>query len=334
MANVLALIEISAEGGIANSAPAVIAAAAKLGTPVAVLAARPGEGTRFVARLGEFGAQQVFLVESDRAGAVLAAAQTAALESAARELSPSAVVAANSVESREAAARFAVRCGAGLLADAVDVMVTADGTPATSHSVFGGAYNVQATVPGRLSVITLRQGALEDRAPAATPEVTTVSLDVEAGNAAVIEQVHPTAADSSRPPLRGAAAVVSGGRGLGSKENFVLVEQLADALGAAVGASRAAVDAGYVPQSYQVGQTGVAVSPQLYVALGISGAIQHRAGMQTSKTIVAINKDEDAPIFDVADFGIVGDVFTVVPQLIEALGDRAKNAGALSAQAN
>jgi electron transfer flavoprotein alpha subunit len=244
-----------------------------------------------------------------------------ALSGAVDAYGPAAVLTANSVDGREAAARLAVRVGGSVLADVVQVR-SDNGTVVAQHSVFGGAYTVESVVEGGLPILTIRQGAIEGQAPAATADLQTVSLDAREGVVAIIDQFNDDAAVSARPELRTASTVVSGGRGLGSSENFVLVEQLADTLGAAVGASRAAVDAGYIAQTAQVGQTGVSVSPQLYIALGISGAIQHRAGMQTAKTIVAINKDEDAPIFEVADFGIVGDVFTVVPKLIEAVKAR------------
>jgi electron transfer flavoprotein alpha subunit len=318
MSKVLVLIEVS-DGQIANTAAGLLAAASRLGEPVAVLAAKPGSDLG--AQLGSLGAAEVYLAETDQAGQLLVTPDVDALASAVEALQPSAVLLGNSPDGRDAAARLAVRTGGALLVDAVDVRLDGDRVVAT-HSVFGGAYSVDAAVEGGLAIVTIRQGAIEGKAEPASGAVTTVPLTVDGSASAVIDAVNPATEVSSRPELRGATRVVSGGRGLGSAEAFELVEQLADTLGAAVGASRAAVDAGYIPQTHQVGQTGITVAPQLYVALGISGAIQHRAGMQTAKTIVAINKDGDAPIFDIADFGIVGDVFTVVPQLIDAIKAR------------
>ena len=316
---ILVLIDVDPAGDAASSTAGLIGAASTIGAPVALVVG----GTPAAADAAAAAGAQVVLTAAGDA-TVLTVPVVDALQSAFERVRPDAVLISNSITGRDVAGRFAVRERLALSVDAVGVSRDDEGIVA-HHSVYGGAYLTESAPTFGAPVITVRQGAIDARAEVvAAPvveELAVTGSGAVTASAGLIEAVEQA---SSRPELRGAARVVSGGRGLASKEKFVLVEELADALGAAVGASRAAVDAGYIPQSHQVGQTGVSVSPQLYVALGISGAIQHRAGMQTSKTIVAINKDGDAPIFDVADFGIVGDLFTVVPQVISLLEARKK----------
>ncbi len=321
MTTALVHIDLTADGAPADSTAALLGAAAALGEPVAVVAVAPGTDTSTLASaLGRLGAARVVVAEATEVGSVIATPQVSALAAAIDREQPSVVLLAHSIESRDVAGRLAVRVGGALAWDAVDVAADGDRVVAT-HSLFGGAYATTSMVEGGLPIITVRQGSIDARAAAvASPAVEMLSVEVT-GAVATVESSTPVR-PSGRPELRTAKVVVAGGRGLGSPERFALVEQLADALGGAVGASRAAVDAGYIAPAAQVGQTGTTVAPDLYIALGISGAIQHKAGMQTAKTIVAINTDASAPIFEVADFGIVGDVFQVVPQLLSALESR------------
>ncbi|HVQ89469.1 MAG TPA: electron transfer flavoprotein subunit alpha/FixB family protein [Mycobacteriales bacterium] len=317
MASVLVLVE-HANGAPRKVTLELLTAARELGEPAAVVVGAPGTATALADKLGEYGAVTVYGAESDDVDGFLVAPKAEVLAALIGSVSPAAVLIASTPEGKEVAARVAMRTGSGLLTDAVGV--DADGV--ATQNIFGGAVIVRSRVRRGTPVIALRPNSIAASPAPASPSVEAVPVELSgaARGAKVLERV--VEAKGSRPALTDASIVISGGRGLGGADNFALVEKLADTLGGAVGASRAATDAGWYPHQNQVGQTGVTVSPQLYIAVGISGAIQHRAGMQTSKTIVAVNKDPEAPIFELADFGVVGDLFNVVPQLTEDLINR------------
>ncbi len=322
MATALVLLEVLPGGALAASAPGLLAAAATVGDPVALVASTADSLEKASSEAAALGATRVLTAVTD-ADALTGPVVDALAAAVARE-NPDLVLASHAVESRDTLARLAARLRMPLATDVVGVGRDDLGVVA-HHAAFGGAFTVDGAPTFGPLAATLRPGSVEARLDARPLVVESLEVAASGTPHARIEGFAETAVASSRPELRGAAAVVAGGRGVGSREDFALVEQLADVLGAAVGASRAAVDAGYVPAAAQVGQTGVTVSPRLYVALGISGAIQHRAGMQTARTIVAIDKNPEAPIFEIADFGIVGDLFTVVPQLISALDAQKKS---------
>jgi len=316
MAEVLVLVE-HADGAVKKVTSELITAARALGEPSAVVVAAPGTAAKLAEDLTAAGAAKIYVAESDDVENYLITPFVDVLANLVETAAPAAVLLPATADGKEIAGRLAARIGSGVLSDVVDIK---EGGTAI-HSIFGGAFTVEAKVNADVPVITVRPGAVEAQPSAGAGEQVTVEVPAPAANATKITSRQPAVA-GDRPELTEAAIVVAGGRGVGSKEKFDVVEALADSMGGAVGASRAAVDSGYYPGQFQVGQTGKTVSPQLYIALGISRAIQHRAGMQTSKTIVAVNKDEEAPIFEISDYGVVGDLFNVAPQLTEAIKTR------------
>ncbi|GAA1274123.1 electron transfer flavoprotein subunit alpha/FixB family protein [Saccharothrix xinjiangensis] len=317
MSEVLVLVD-HVDGEVKKVTYELLSAARRLGDPAAVVVGSPGTAGKVRESLGNYGATKVYAVESEDAANYLVTPKVDALAAVVATASPAAVLVSATLEGKEVAGRLAVRLGSGLLYDAVDL----DGEGVATQSIFGGAYAVKSKVSSGTPVIAVRPGGVEaEEAPAEAVEQVVELPAADRAKATRVTGREPVVG-GDRPELTEASVVVSGGRGVGSAEKFDVVEKLADSLGAAVGASRAAVDSGYYPHQFQVGQTGKTVSPQLYIALGISGAIQHRAGMQTSKTIIAVNKDAEAPIFEIADFGVVGDLFKVAPQLTDEVSKR------------
>ncbi len=315
MTDVLVLVD-HVDGAVRKTTSELLTLAARLGEPAAVFI---GDGLdQATPALTEYGADTILAVPGADISDYLVAPVAEVLAQLVEARSPVAVLLSSSAHGKEIAARLAVKTGSGLVTDAVDVRAGGEGVE-TTQSVFAGSFTVDATVTHGTPVITVKPNSCtpEARPGAGTVEQVTPQISDAAKAARIVERREKQA--TGRPELTEAAIVVSGGRGTAG--DFAPVEALADALGAAVGASRAAVDAGWYPHTSQVGQTGKQVSPQLYVACGISGAIQHRAGMQTSKTIIAVNKDEEAPIFELVDFGVVGDLFEVLPQATQGIAE-------------
>jgi electron transfer flavoprotein alpha subunit len=321
MAEVLVLVEHTG-GEVKKVTGELLTLAARLGEPVAVFIGSGFDAAK--ESLAAHGAGKAYGAEGDDLADYLVAPAAEVLAKLVGDSSPAAVLLASTAEGKEVAARLALKTGSGVLTDATDVTSGGEGVTA-EQQVFGGSTIVTSAVTRGTPVITVRPNSVAAaKTDAATGDPARVDVAVELSDAAKAARITDRVVEEKgeRPDLAEAAIVVSGGRGVGSGENFSVIEALADALGAAVGASRAATDAGWYPHQHQVGQTGKTVSPQLYLAAGISGAIQHRAGMQTSKTIVAINKDPEAPIFELVDFGVVGDLHQVVPALTEKVKAR------------
>lgn len=295
----------------------LITAARALGEVTAVVVGEPGTGQAFAAELGSLGASVVIAAEATGVANRLVLPEVDALHMLAAH-NPGPIVVAANLTGNEIAGRLAARLASGVLCDVVGI--NADRT--AKQSIFGDTIQISAAVGGAAPIYTLRAGAVTGESVAAAGTLQSMELPAATMKDVTVVSSAP-AVRGDRPELPQAKVVIAGGRGIGSAENFQsVVEPLADALGGAVGATRDAVDLGYYPGEYQIGQTGVTVSPDVYIGLGVSGAIQHTSGMQTAKKVIIVNNDEDAPIFEIADLGVVGDLFAIAPELVEEINKR------------
>lgn len=318
MSQVLVVAERS-DGGVRKPTLELLTLARRFGEPAAVLFGPADDAV--VEQLGEYGAATVFVAQDPAIAECLVLPKVEVVAAVAERVQPAAILITSGSEGKDLAGRLAVRLGSGIVTDAVDVRVGADGLEA-DQSVVAGEFTATSVIVRGIPIVTVRPNAATAEPAPVTPAVEPADVELSAvARAARIVSRSPKAT-SSRPDLADAAIVVAGGRGVGSADAFELIEKLADSLGAAVGASRAATDEKWYPHDFQIGQTGKTVAPQLYLANGISGAIQHRAGMQGSKTVVAVNKDPKAPIFAIADFGVVGDLHTILPKLVDEISRR------------
>lgn len=315
MSDVVILAQF-ADGKVTKASLELIAFAARAGSVTALALAEIGAGQGLASQLNAGPVAEVIVIESEDFAKYGVSAAAEAVASVIDEKKPVALLISSSAYGKEVAGCVAILTESGIITDAVDV----DAQLKATQLIFGGSTTVHSRITHGCSIITVRPNSIAPDMTPSSPQISVKQLSVsESAKLALTLSTQPPVS-GGRPDLTEAQYIVSGGRG--TNGDFGPVEALADALGAAVGASRAATDAGWYPHSFQVGQTGKTVSPQLYVACGISGAIQHRAGMQTSKTIVAINKDPDAPIFELADFGVVGDLFAVLPQVTDGVRAR------------
>jgi electron transfer flavoprotein alpha subunit len=309
------------DGAIQTGSLGVLTRAAALFDQVAAVIV--GDGARELAEdAARFGATSVYVAVGEKFAQPLPQPRVDVIAHLVGAKNYDSVLFANSVLAADVAAALSSRLDAGLNWDLIDIELDGDGLrgkrPALQDSVL-----VEVGWKRSPQLALFRAGSFEPSPAAATtpPDIEEVLVDLEAHSTAAKLTGHEQE-QASGQPIEDAEIIVAGGRGLGAAENFTLAEELAGALGGAVGATRAVVDAGWYPYSAQIGQTGKVVSPRLYIALGISGAIQHKVGMQSSNVIVAINKDTNAPIFDFSDFGVVGDLHEIVPKLVELIRER------------